>query len=196
MTAIEIIRQFVEGDISPKEFEGRLYADPAVEALLKEEINLPSYVTEPDLYTYVISQDYLNLECIYNVQVLLSGALSKRRISHALEKKYERLLNLALKVQPRWVSLPSDYLSDLIEEQEKLSSKELKLWLKEKIRTDFRYLKAPPKWLQNPEWPIVGNTPMIFIGQLDISELSHDQAQAYLFLYEREKTFHTITQAC
>ena len=37
---------------------------------------------------------------------------------------------------------------------------------------------------------------MVFVGQLDISELSHDSAQAYLFFDEDKKTFHTITQAC
>jgi len=32
MTAIEIIKQFVEGAISPKALEEIIYADPAVEA--------------------------------------------------------------------------------------------------------------------------------------------------------------------
>lgn len=37
---------------------------------------------------------------------------------------------------------------------------------------------------------------MVFLGQLDISELSHDNAQAYLFFDEGRQSFHTITQAC
>ncbi|MBT2371589.1 hypothetical protein [Pseudomonas fluorescens] len=196
MTAIEIIKQFVEGSISPKAFEEKVYADSAVEALLKGENNLPAYIIEPDLYTYAISQNYLNLECIYNIQTLLSGVLNKKGIAHTVEKKYEDLFNLTLKVQPKWLSLPSDYLSMLIEEQKNLSPKELQSWLKEKIKSDFRYLKTPPKWLQSPEWPIEGGKPMVFLGQLDISELSHDLAQAYLFFDEGKKTFHTITQAC
>lgn len=196
MTAIEIIKKFVEGEISPKAFEEEIYADPTVEALLKEEGNLPAYITEPDLYTYTISQDYQNLECIYNVQTLLSDVLSKKGVAHRVEKKYESLFNLTLKVQPKWLSIPSDYLSKLIQEQKNLGSKELQAWLKEKIKTDFRCLKAPPKWLQSPVWPMVDGAPMVFLGQLDISELSHDNAQVYLFFDERKKTFHTITQAC
>lgn len=124
MTAIEIIKQFVEGAISPKAFEEKIYADPAVEALLRSENNLPAYVTEPDLYTYTISQNYQNLESIYNVQTLLSTVLSKKNITHTVEKKYENLFNLTLKVQPKWLSLPSDYLSKLVEERKNLSSKE------------------------------------------------------------------------
>jgi hypothetical protein len=37
---------------------------------------------------------------------------------------------------------------------------------------------------------------MVFLGQLDISELSHDTAQAYLFFDEEKRTFHTVTQSC
>ena len=196
MTAIEIIKQFVEGAISPKAFEEKIYADPAVEALLRSENNLPAYVTEPDLYTYTISQDYQSLESIYNVQTLLSTVLSKKNITHTVEKKYETLFNLTLKVQPKWLSLPSDYLSKLVEERKNLSSKELQAWLKEKIKIDFRYLKVPPKWLQSPAWPMVDGKPMVFLGQLDISELSHDNAQAYLFFDEGKQSFYTVTQAC
>ncbi|NJJ58148.1 MULTISPECIES: hypothetical protein [unclassified Pseudomonas] len=196
MTAIEIIKQFVEGAISPKALEEIIYADPAVEALLKSENSLPAYVTEPDLYTYTISQDYQSLESIYNVQTLLSTVLTKKKITHTVEKKYENLFNLTLKVQPKWLSLPSDYLSKLVEERKNLSSKELQAWLKEKIKFDFRYLKVPPKWLQSPVWPMVDGKPMVFLGQLDISELSHDNAQAYLFFDEGKQSFHTITQAC
>jgi len=196
MTAIEIIKQFVEGAISPKALEEIIYADPTVEALLKSENSLPAYVTEPDLYTYTISQDYQSLESIYNVQTLLSTVLTKKNITHTVEKKYENLFNLTLKVQPKWLSLPSDYLSKLVEERKNLSSKELQAWLKEKIKFDFRYLKVPPKWLQSPVWPMVDGKPMVFLGQLDISELSHDNAQAYLFFDEGKQSFHTITQAC
>jgi len=117
MTAMDIIKQFVEGSISPKDFEEKVYADLAVETLLKGESNLPAYVPEPDLYTYAISQDYRNLECIYNLQTLLSGVLNKNGVTHTVEKKYEHLFNLTLKVQPKWLSLPSDYLSKLIEEK-------------------------------------------------------------------------------
>ncbi|WP_338488885.1 hypothetical protein VRC18_24590 [Pseudomonas trivialis] len=117
MTAIDIIKEFVEGSISPKEFEEKVYADATIEALLKGEKNLPAYVSEPDLYTYAISLDFRNLECIYNIQSLLSGVLSKNGITHTVEKKYENLFNLTLKIQPKWLMLPSEYLSNLIEEK-------------------------------------------------------------------------------
>ena len=51
MTAIEIVKQFVEASISPKEFEGKIYANLSIAELLKSERNLPAYVAEPDLYT-------------------------------------------------------------------------------------------------------------------------------------------------
>ncbi|UVM50374.1 hypothetical protein LOY38_29430 [Pseudomonas sp. B21-015] len=196
MTAIEIVKQFVEASISPKEFEAEIYANSSIEELLRIEKNLPAYVAESDLYTYAISQNYENLESIYNTQTLLSDFLNKKNIPHKIKKKYKELFNLTLKVQPKWLSLPSDYLSSLIEDKKSLSTKELQLWLKGKIKSDFRSLKTPPKWLQNPEWPIQDGKPMFFLGQLDISGLSHDNSQAYLFFDENKKTFHTVTQSC
>lgn len=195
MTAIEIVKQFVEASISPEEFEARIHSDASIEALLKSESSLPSYVAEPDLYTYAISQNYKSYESIYNVQTLLSSVLTKRSVVHKVEKKYEDLFTLTLKVQPKWLSLPSDFLFSLIEGKKNLSVKDLQSWLREKIKNDFRSLKTPPKWLQEPDWPIQDGKPMVFLGQFDVSELSHDNAQVYVFFDEQKRTSHTITQS-
>lgn len=77
-----------------------------------------------------------------------------------------------------------------------LDPKALQTALKAAITRDFRYLKAPPKWLQGPEWPLADDVPMVFVGQLDIRGLGHDIGQAYLFFDAQQQRFHTVSQRC
>lgn len=196
MSGVDIIKQFVEGRISPGAFEQHLHADTALQALLEGERNLPTYVAEPDLYLYLISQDYQSLEGIYNVQILLSECLDRQGVAHVVDNRHQHRFTLALKAQPKWVSLPSVYIDRFMAGHDALDPKALQSALKEAIKRDFRCLKAPPKWLQAPEWPMAHDMPMVFVGQLDISGLGHDVGQAYLFFDAQQQRFHTVSQRC
>ncbi len=196
MSGVDIIKQFVEGRISPQAFEQHLHADTALQALLEGERNLPTYVAEPDLYLYLISQDYQSLEGIYNVQTLLSEWLDRQGVAHLVDNSHQHRFTLALKGQPKWVSLPSVYIDRFMAGHGALDPRALQSALKEAIKRDFRCLKAPPKWLQAPEWPLADDMPMVFVGQLDISGLGHDVGQAYLFFDAQQQRFHTVSQRC
>ncbi|MCQ9427423.1 hypothetical protein NRB16_28315 [Pseudomonas sp. LJDD11] len=196
MTPLEIIKAFVESLMTPDEFENQLRDNPALSAVLQEGFSLPNYVEEPDLYTFAIGQDYSNVESIFNTQVLLSSFLQSRAVEHERSTRYEDLFNLLLKVQPKWLSLSSGYLSSLLEMAPSQKPKELQAWLKDKIKDEFRYLKTSPKWLQAPAWPIENGKPLVFVGQLDVSDLSHDTSQAYVFFNAAANTFHTFKQSC
>ncbi len=196
MSGVDIIKQFVEGRISPRAFEQHLHADTALQALLEDERSLPAYVAEPDLYLYLIGQDYQSLEGIYNVQTLLSEWLDRQDVAHVADNSHQQRFTLALKAQPKWVSLPPVYIDRFMAGHAALDPKALQSALKEAIKRDFRCLKAPPKWLQAPEWPLADDMPMVFVGQLDISGLAHDVGQAYLFFDAQQQRFHTVSQRC
>lgn len=195
MTPEETIKAFVEASISIDDFEKIIYSDGAIEALLKVEKELPAYVVEPDLYTHIIGQNYRSIGSIYNIQTLLSEFLIRKDIKHNVNGKYQKLFELTLDVQPKWLDLPSEYFSNAIAGKEDLKPKELKIYLKEKIKTDFRFLKIAPQWLQGPEWPIREGHPLIFAGQIDISGLAHDCAKLYIFFDERSGEFTHIRQS-
>jgi len=197
MSGVDIIKQFVEGRLAPRAFEQCLHTDAALQALLEGERNLPAYVAEPDLYLYLISQDYESLACIYNVQTLLSERLDSQGIAHTVDDSHERRFTLALNAQPKWLSLPPPYFARFMADHDALDPKALKTALNAAITRDFRCLKAPPKWLQaTPEWPLADHVPMVFVGQLDISGLGHDTGQAYLFFDAQQQRFHTVSQRC
>jgi hypothetical protein len=69
---------------------------------------------------------------------------------------------------------------------------ELTDWLRRKVAENFRTLGVIPKWLQNSEWPIKNNRPMIFVGQIDVlgslaPDLFHDDTSFYLFILPEEE---------
>jgi hypothetical protein len=63
-------------------------------------------------------------------------------------------------------------------------------WLRVQTLTHFAALGERPRWLQGPDWPVVDGKPMIFVGQLDVSapsredagSLFHDDTSLYVFV--------------
>lgn len=196
MPPLSLIKAFVEGSITPAAFAHHLAETPTLLTVLKEPFALPAYVEAPDLHTFLSEQDYTDIESIFNTQVLLSGFLNSRCVEHERSQKYEDLFNLLLSVQPQWLSLSADYLSTLLDSAPSQKPKALQAWLKDRIKHEFRYLKTPPKWLQAPAWPIDQGKPLVFVGQLDVSGLSHDTSQAYVFFNAHDHSYLTLQQSC
>jgi hypothetical protein len=41
-------------------------------------------------------------------------------------------------------------------------------WLDEEAVKNYRFLVHLPRWLQEPEWPLIGGRPMTFVGQIEL----------------------------
>jgi hypothetical protein len=195
LSAIEKITAFVEGVMSVPEFEKQISENREIIDLLTKYETLPKYITENNLYQYIIEKKLDSIENIYNIQNELSGLLNSKNIKHKVDDTNAKLLDIMLKVQPSWLDIPYVYFSELITEAGTLKNRELQVWLKEKIKLKFISLNKPPKWLQTAQWPIVNNTPLIFVGQLDISKIRHDDSQVYVFFNEKENSFLNIIQS-
>jgi hypothetical protein len=65
------------------------------------------------------------------------------------------------------------------------------------IESAFKRVRLKPNWIQNPQWPVGPNGPMIFIGQIDCpksAELFHDDASFYAFFDPTTGERHTVLQ--
>ena len=71
-----------------------------------------------------------------------------------------------------------------------LNKTETKKWIKNKIKQDFKYDKTPPRWVQDPEWPIVNGVPLIFKNQ---SKMTLDDERVYYTFYHPQKTDSTVS---
>ncbi|HEI9845842.1 TPA: hypothetical protein SLN72_002832 [Morganella morganii] len=195
MKPLDIISGFVKGDVSPSEFELALYKDKDLEGFLSKNIPFPPYVDKNELYYFLIEKNYKSFGDLWDVQELLSQFLTYHGINVEKTSKYKDLVKLIMKVQPKWLDIPGDYVEYLISLSGRNEGKELEEFLRNKIKDNFKSLKKTPKWLQSPNWPIENYQPFTFVGQIDISDLKHDTSYVYLFLNEKTGSYVTIEQS-
>ncbi|MDR1795820.1 MAG: hypothetical protein LBR25_10535 [Erysipelotrichaceae bacterium] len=197
MRPLETIKGFVQGSLSVREFERVLYSDPQLETYLQSEVIQKYFppIVKGDMYLYLIEQNYKQPGNILNAQSVLADFLKIKGEKFKRSTKYSDLHNLMLEVQPAWLNIADDFFQELLDKHEGKSGAALKNALKNDIKKLFRYVKKPPKWLQEAIWPLENGTPLLFIGELDISTLRHDTATAYVFFNEKQGDYQIIEQA-
>ena len=60
-------------------------------------------------------------------------------------------------------------------------------WCKNWLKEHFVFKNKPPKWLQEPEWPIINNKPLIFVEQKTDTE--NPSKEIYTFVDENGKKY-------
>lgn len=106
------------------------------------------------------------------------------------EIKYNKLSTIC----PSWLQFDEELLSDVIQNAPKNLNKSNRIkWCKAKIRDMFKVDKYYPKWLQNPEWPIVDGTPLVFRKQShSVNDVYTDRIKYYF--YHPETNEETIVE--
>lgn len=59
-----------------------------------------------------------------------------------------------------------DYFVSLLKDCQ-LQGDSLRSWLHDRVSHDFRHVTSRPRWIQNPNWQMSSQGPMLFVGQLD-----------------------------
>jgi hypothetical protein len=196
MNSQDKVVAFVEGSMSPKDFLGSLTTDKDLEKYLVDSPVIPPYsTTEGDLYYYLLGLDLNDLNNAVDAKDALSQLLEAKGVAHTTDESGSEFSSLLAKVAPKWLDIHGDYASHLQHQIGKKSGKEAEAWLKEYLVKEFRFVSKPPKWLQTAIWPMNGNHPLVFVGQLDTSRLRHDDSQVYVFFDHQSGTFTTIAQS-
>ncbi len=192
----ELIVDFVEGRIQPIRFINAIYADSSFEDFFKGSEPIPPYTSVSyGIYQYLIERNFKFINEIVDTQDLLSKYLFSKGIDHKPDNSIIKRYDLLLKSQPKWLDLQPDYIDYLLKTAGDINGKELTNWLKKNISETFIYISAPPKWLQMPNWPIEDNRPLVFVGQIDISKIRHDNSQLYIFYSDLKKEFNLVEQS-
>jgi len=192
--ALDIIVRFVERKMSTEEFLKNLYENQQLEELLSEKPTFESYVGD-NLYLYLIEKNMHNLEDLIDSLGGLKRFLKSKQVDFEENDEDLKLHSLVLSSQPNWVDLPSFYIQKLLEVAGAKKGVELKTFLKEEIKKRFRCMKGAPRWLQGASWVFIDEEPLLFIGQLDITEMRHDTSRLYVFLDEKTGAYHTVEQS-
>ena len=191
---------FVEGRISGDALETALhtpamqmllglYADPRYPALTNDYRRLTAPGRErTDLKGLAASEDVV-VEFLNKAELPFQPVLTYGK---QLQARWD--LEAVL---PEWLDLSSEFIqTHLLPADETLSAAKRKAMAKQQVKALFRCAKKPPRWIQNPEWPLDGDVPAVFVGQLPIEDakLFHDNGAAYLFFHPQRGEFETVVQ--
>ena len=191
------IISFVEGKITAKELEQRLYVNPVgFEKTLNSDPNLPAGHLDQGVYLFIIQQNLNHIADVHSVYSELQNYLSRNAIMSDGREGYRRLFSDLLSAQPDWLNiLESDYfLKEVLPDAVDRSGEELKQWVQDQLSERFRYANEPPNWIQNQDWPINENGPLVFLAEVEVGNYFHDDARAYVFYDEASITCETILQ--
>ena len=94
-------------------------------------------------------------------------------------------------IQPSYVYIEdTDFLNSIIQQApEGMKKGEKKKWLKEKIKSMFKYDVKPPRWIQDPEWPIVNGKPLVFKSQ---TRLTINDERVFYTFYDPDTLEETV----
>ena len=98
---------------------------------------------------------------------------------------------MILEAIPNWIPADMGYLNSLYDKYKPKTATTFKKIIKEHFICMDKY----PKWLQEPDWPIVDNIPAMFLGQLDISKLKHDTTYLYIFWDKKTDRYIEVIQS-
>lgn len=192
--SLDIVVQFVERKISTDDFIDNLYNNEELEKILSENIAIPPFTNNGSLYLYLLSQDLNTPAGLLNSVSAMKEYLEKKKIKFEKNNEAEKLFSLMIRVQPKWVDIPDWYMKKLLEISGEKKGRMLEEFIKENIKLNFRYIKKPPKWLQSPQWLYNNEEPLLFVSQIDITDIRHDNAQLYVFLDEKNNKFYLTEQ--
>lgn len=180
---IQILVKFVEGNISFKEFRDHIESDDSILSLLEDK--------NPN-QDFPYQKNKTIKECLFfyrwessagrlNVHKYILRYLDFYKVANVPTPIYQDDWRFRIEIQPSYVNIRDDeYLDRIIcSAPKELSQAQRKKWLKDKIKNLFKYETKPPRWIQDPEWPIVEGIPLVFKSQS--KEKTNDERVLYQF---------------
>ena len=201
---IQILIDYVEGKLDIKQFKCVFEDNYHLQDLLKRKID-PGYEAynkyDYNIYTYIL-QNYsfrvTNWDIVstrYILYLEIRRWLDWFHISYRNNyTKYADDYSYILAIQPSWLDITDDqgiFDKILAERPKELSKTKQIAWGKAKLKELFKYDKTYPRWVQDPEWPIVNGKPLVFSHQ---SKEKKDDARVYYYFYDPDTKEQTVVE--
>jgi hypothetical protein len=195
MQPVDHIKSYLDGKTNLVTFYDVVTKNKELQTYLEQATDIPPYTNDGDLLLYILNQNPAAAASDINIKDALSKFLKVMGVEHQVDQTSLNRYELVLDATPAWLSLPEAYIDILLKNIPQTLGRTARIKaIKNKISDEFRYLKKPPKWLQEPTWMFAGDRPLIFIGQLDLGDLLHDDAQVYVFFDNNTQAFSTVKQ--
>ncbi|MBO7527845.1 MAG: hypothetical protein J6T74_08170 [Clostridia bacterium] len=153
---IEVIKQFVEGQLPIKQFEQYAKNDGDFRAFLKLESWRGCGGEYPNYLEFVDHENWNSINGQLNVFVRFDRLISDYDKNVQPTFYYIQRAQELGDIYPDWLS---DDASEWVDKNivdkvpENLNESQKKKWIKQKIKETFKYVKKPPEWAQSGEWP-------------------------------------------
>ena len=196
---LKTLIDFAEGRLSSDDFKEEINTNTKLQQLLSDETIhwQGTYLQTSNPFFYIMAQNYANAAGRLNAHGAIVLFLEKRNIKIKPTVKYAGQFDMLLATSPKYLDIDSSFFEKhLAPKEESLSKADQKQIIKEKIKELFKYQTKPPKWIQNPAWPIKNEQPLFFVGQLDLKDaaLFHDNGSIYIFMNPKTEEIETIKQ--
>lgn len=196
---IQILKDFVEGRLSDNDFEQQLYTNKGLEKLLSDPAMdwQGTYLQNTTAFLYLIEQDYKSSEGRLNAHGTAKLFLDKTGIEVTESAKHYDDYEWLLGTSPKYVDADTAFIEKYILPKDKtLSKSDRKQYIKQRYTELFRYQVKPPRWIQNPNWPVKNDQPLYFLGQVEIksSDLFREKGNVYLFIDPETGIIETVKQ--
>ena len=196
---IEVLVDYVEGKLNICDFREEFLNNHKLKQLLAQKVVIARYKSyNYNVYDYLCRQlnpqtnHWNNIYSRYVVWVNLKTFLSYNNIPFKDYTKYDEDYDFLLEIQPSWLDISDDQgiFDKIIAEMPKDLSKTKRIqWGKNKLKELFKYDKTYPRWIQDPEWPIVDGKPLVFARQ---ERAGKDDERTYYYFYDPETGNQTI----
>lgn len=205
MNAVEVVLRYMDGTMEAEEFEDILYKNSQMQAFLSDPsfdwISTGYSFRSTNVYEYLIGLDYSRLSQKLNSIGALELLLKHKKIEHREDNRYGELHGLLLDSMPGYIQMDINTNSEFFRNQispiveKDMTKTEKKKQIREKFKALFQYQSKPPRWIQGSEWPMNGDIPLFFVGQMELKhDTFHDNGAVYVFLNTENGEIETLTQ--
>ncbi|MBB5646121.1 hypothetical protein [Pedobacter cryoconitis] len=196
---IQILKDFVEGKLSPKAFEQHIYTNSALEELLSDPAISwhGTYLEGTTTFLYLAELNYGNSAGQIEAHGTAELFLMKIGIEVIASKKYMQDHELLISATPKYIDADADFIEKYILPTDKMIAKaDKKQFIKQRYAELFKYQTKPPQWIQHPDWLIKNDKPLFFLGQFEIKNcnLFNDDGCIYLFIDTGTGAVETVKQ--
>ena len=197
---LQIIIDYVGGKSNIKEFRKEFLNNPSIKKLLESKIYIEAFKSyNYNLFDYFnkrinpLRNDWNNVYSKYVVWYDLKLFLDyNHRVYDRSNQKYQDDYSYILDIQPSWLDIEDDqgiFDKIIVECPKDLSKTKRVAWGKARIKELFKYDKTYPRWIQDPEWPIINGKPLVFSHQ---KKAGKDDERVYYYFYDPDTKEETV----
>lgn len=188
---IKIMKDYLTGVYSTDEFWNILNSNENLMNLLvnNKKRSQSSKNNDYPRYIYKMYENNRSLSMKIQLMFTITNFLTTNKIEYKILNREYKKYSLFQSFLPSWLKIDDEqYLENLWNNSPNDLTKTDRIkWCKNWLKEHFVFKNKPPKWLQEPEWPIINNKPLIFVEQKTDTE--NPSKEIYTFVDENGKKY-------